>query len=208
MSREPIVYAAAGTIFGFVLGYMAANAGRDAPVRPATTPSVAPAFAAPSGPAATGAPAAASAPADAGPVDPNEVKALESLAARDNTNPTVRVELGNLYMDHRRFDDAARWYREAIAIKPDPDVIVDLGACLVNGGKAAEGLAEFDKALKLAPDHRKAAFNKGVALMELGRAQEAVAVWDDLLKRFPDDPQLQTLKRQIDQVRTGARPPA
>jgi cytochrome c-type biogenesis protein CcmH/NrfG len=141
-------------------------------------------------------------------VDPNEVRALESLAARDNTNTSVRVELGNLYMDHRRFDDAARWYREAIAIKPDPDVIVDLGACLVNGGKATEGLAEFDKALKLSPDHRKAAFNKGVALMELGRAKEAVAVWDDLLKRFPDDPQLQTLKRQIDQVRAGTRPPA
>jgi cytochrome c-type biogenesis protein CcmH/NrfG len=210
MSREPIVYAAAGTLFGFVLGYMAANAGSDVP-RPAPSASATPAFAAPGSSAAggSGAPvAAAAAPPDAGPVDPNEVRALESLAARDNTNTSVRVELGNLYMDHRRFDDAARWYREAIAIRPDPDVIVDLGACLVNGGKATEGLAEFDKALKIAPEHRKAAFNKGVALMELGRAKEAVAVWDDLLKRFPDDPQLQTLKRQIDQVRASAKPPA
>ena len=203
MQREPIVYAVAGTLFGFVLGYMVANAGNDGPVR--TAPSAAPsaAFSAPGeGP---GAPAARP---SAGPVDANEVRALESLAARDKTNASVRVELGNLHMDHRSFDEAARWYREAIAIRPDPDVIVDLGACLVNGGKAADGLAEFEKALKMSPEHRKAAFNKGVALMELGRPQEAVAVWDDLLKRFPDDPQLQTLKRQIDQVRASARRPS
>ena len=42
--------------------------------------------------------------------------------------------------------------------------------------------------------------------MELGRPKEAVAVWDDLMKRFPDDPQLATLKRQIDEVRAQKRP--
>lgn len=205
MQREPIVYAVAGTLFGFVLGYMVANAGSDGPARiaPAASASPTAAFTAPG--ESQGAPPARP---SAGPVDANEVRALESLAARDNTNASVRVELGNLHMDHRSFDEAARWYREAIAIRPDPDVIVDLGACLVNGGKAADGLAEFEKALKMSPDHRKAAFNKGVALMELGRPQEAVAVWDDLLKRFPDDPQLQTLKRQIDQVRASARRPS
>jgi tetratricopeptide (TPR) repeat protein len=203
VQREPIVYAALGTIFGFVLGYMVANAGNDAPRPVAPQASPAAAFAPPG--QAQDAPAARPSP---GPVDPNEVRALESLAERDKTNASVRVELGNLHMDHRSFDEAARWYREAIAIRPEPDVIVDLGACLVNGGKPADGLAEFEKALKMSPEHRKAAFNKGVALMELGRPQEAVAVWDDLLKRFPDDPQLQTLKRQIDQVRAGVRQPS
>jgi tetratricopeptide (TPR) repeat protein len=199
MQREPMVYAAAGVLFGFVLGYMAANAGGAAEPRPIPT-AVAPAFTPPSGSA--DAPHAA---ATRAPVDPNEARALESLAERDKTNAAVRVELGNLYMDHGQFDEAARWYREAVALKPSPDVIVDLGACLVNGGKAAEGLEQFEKVLKASPDHKKAAFNKGVALMELGRAGEAVAVWDGLLKRYPDDPQLQTLKQQIEQVRTGAK---
>lgn len=201
MQREPMVYAAAGVIFGFVLGYMVANAGGPGEVRPVPA-AVAPAF---SPPAAAEAPQAG--PSHA-PLDPNETRALESLAQRDKSNAAVRVELGNLYMDHGQFDDAARWYREAVALKPEPDVIVDLGACLVNGGKASDGLEQFERALKLAPEHRKAAFNKGVALMELGRTKEAVEVWDDLLRRFPDDPQLQTLKRQIDQVRTGAQKPS
>lgn len=191
-----MIFAAAGTVFGFVLGYMVAGMGAE--TRPA--PTVMP----PEGRLAAGAPAAF-----ASPVDPNELQALESLAARDKANAQVRVELGNLLMDHSRFDEAARWYREALALKPDvPDVLVDLGACLVNGGKPAEGLVEFDKALKKDPGHKKAAFNKGIALMETGRRQEAVAVWEDLVKRFPDDPQLAGLRQQIDQVRAPAKGPS
>jgi tetratricopeptide (TPR) repeat protein len=204
MQREPIVYAAAGMIFGFVLGYMVANA--EAPGGSRTVPAAAPSAPAFNPPAATDdGPHAAPSRA---PVDPNEARALESLAIRDKANVSVRVELGNLYMDHGQFVDAARWYGEAVVLRPDPDVIVDLGACLVNGGKAAEGLEQFERALKLSPGHKKASFNKGVALMELGRPKEAVAVWDDLLKRYPDDPQLQTLKRQIDLVRAGAPKPS
>lgn len=193
--REPMIFAAAGTVFGFVLGYMVAGIGAEA--RPA--PSVMP----PDRPAAGS--AAPAAPA----LDPNELRALESLAERDKANAEVRAELGNLLMDHSRFDEAARWYREALALKPDvPDVLVDLGACLVNAGKPTEGLVEFDKALKKDPGHKKAAFNKGIALMETGRREEAVAVWEDLLKRFPNDTQLAGLRQQIDQARAAAKGPS
>jgi cytochrome c-type biogenesis protein CcmH/NrfG len=207
MKREPVVFAVLGVVFGFVLGYMVAS--WDAP-RPATvvtsavssppvtgrTPSGGPGAALPGG--ITGATPA--------PLDPNELKALESLAARDPQSVSARVELGNLLMDHARYDEAARWYREALKLSPDqPDVIVDLGACLVNGGKAAEGLVEFDKALKKDPNHKKALFNKGIALMETGQPREAVAVWEALLKRYPDDPQLQDLRQQIERVRGQAR---
>jgi predicted Zn-dependent protease len=206
MKREPMVFAVAGMVFGFVLGYMAAN--WDASATEARLVAAAPAepggsfspSAAKTGPARPG-PGPSAPPA----IDPNEVKALESLAARDKGSAQVRIELSNLYMDHQRYDDAARWYREALVVNPSqPDVIVDLGACLVNGGKAKEGLAEFEKALAQSPNHKKALFNKGIALMESGRPKDAVAVWEDLLKRFPDDPQLQGLRAQIERVRSGA----
>jgi tetratricopeptide (TPR) repeat protein len=200
MKREPMVFAVAGIVFGFVLGYMVAS--WDSGGRPVAVS--APAAAVP-GRTAT----AADAPGPHGggtpsALDPNEVKALESLAARDRSNVSARIELGNLLMDHSRFDEAARWYREALAIDPgQADVLVDLGACLVNGGKAADGLVEFDKALKLDPGHKKALFNKGIALMETGKPQDAVAVWEGLLKRFPNDPQLQGLRDQIERVKAG-----
>jgi len=189
-----MVFAVAGMVFGFVLGYMVASWD--------SGPRAVPAPAAVTAPASGAAPAAHGAPASA--LDPNEVKALESLAARDRSSLAARIELGNLLMDHSRFDEAARWYREALALEPrQPDVLVDLGACLVNGGKAAEGLVEFEKALKQDPSHKKALFNKGIALMETGETAAAVVVWEGLLKRFPDDPQLQGLRMQIERVKGG-----
>src|SRR5262245_14560398 len=199
MRREPMVFAVAGIIFGFVLGYMVAS--WDSAARPVAAS--APAAAAP-GRTATAPDASGPHGAGVSALDPNEVKALESLAARDRSNVSARIELGNLLMDHSRFDEAARWYREALAIEPgQADVLVDLGACLVNGGKAAEGLVEFDKALKLDPGHKKALFNKGIALMETGKPKEAVVVWEGLLKRFPNDPQLQGLRDQIERIKAG-----
>jgi cytochrome c-type biogenesis protein CcmH/NrfG len=193
-----MIYAVAGMVFGFVLGYMAANMGDHAEPRPAPPPGVvaADAEAPPAGPARPARERTSGAP------DPNEVRALESLAAREKGNAQARVELGNLLMDHGQYDDAARWYREALALVPDNnDVRVDLGACLVSAGKADEALGEFDRALASDPGHKKALFNKGIALMQTGKPKEAVAVWEGLLKRYPDDPQLRGLREQIDQVR-------
>ena len=193
-----MVYAVAGMVFGFVLGYMAASLGAHAEPRPAPPAGAAASDveAPPAGPARPARERAPTAP------DPNEVRALESLAAREKGNAQARVELGNLLMDHGQYEDAARWYREALALAPDNnDVRVDLGACLVSAGKADEALGEFDRALANDPGHKKALFNKGIALMQTGKPKEAVAVWEGLLKRYPDDPQLRGLREQIEQVR-------
>jgi cytochrome c-type biogenesis protein CcmH/NrfG len=197
-----MVFAAAGTVFGFVLGYMAASWDRgDAPrpVNPASI--VASGVAGP--PPSAGAPSAA-----VQPLDPNEIKALEALATREPANADARIQLGNLLMDHARYDEASRWYGEALKLRPDqPDVLVDLGACLVEGGKPAEGLAHFDRALLLNPAHQNAGFNRGVALLRLGRKAEAAAAWEDLLKRYPTEPRFQRLRSQIDELRAdGGKP--
>ena len=207
MKREPMVFAVAGMIFGFVLGYMAAGLGdqptSDPHPRPRAEASARPA------PGGADAPVGDTSPAaghdhPVGPADPDEVRTLENLAARDKQNVQVRIELGNLHMDHAQYDEAARWYREALTLKPaDNDVRVDLGASLLNLGRAPDALAEFDQALKNDPGHKKALFNKGLALMQSGRPKEAVAIWDDLLKRYPGDPQLQGLKDQVERIRAG-----
>jgi len=211
MKREPMVFAVAGMIFGFVLGYMAAGFG-DAPSsdprpRPVAEASsrTAPNLAAPAaGGAGSGGAATDGHDHPVGPADPDEVRTLENLAARDKQNVQVRIELGNLYMDHAQYEEATRWYGEALALKPaDNDVRVDMGASLLNLGRGPEALAAFDQALKNDPGHKKALFNKGLALMQSGRPQDAVTVWDDLLKRYPGDPQLQGLKDQVERIRAG-----
>jgi len=110
----------AGTVFGLVVGYMAAQLG----VLPSTAPAVA----------------------------------------------ASRVELGNLYMDAERWDDAIRWYREALAIDASlPDVATDLGACLVSAGRDKEALAALEQALAKDPAHRLARIERARAGAGAGR---------------------------------------
>ncbi len=201
MRRDTLAFTLAGIVFGFVLGIM--TAGWNAMPRPTRAPAAGSTEAGGAGPAPQ---PTASQPS---PLDPDEVRALESLAARQPRDASVRVELGNLYMDHKRWDDAIRWYREALGINPDDaDVATDMGACYVDSGRPAEGLAEFERVLGKNPDHRNAAFNKGVALLALGRSAEAADTWDQLLKRHSDDPQLARLRARIDELRATAGPRA
>ncbi len=203
MRRETIAFTAAGVLFGLVVGYMAAS--WDVVPRPAVAGTVG------AGTVAAGTVAAAPAARAAGSAkpaaNPDEVKALEALAARQPNDASVRVELGNLHMDAQQWDEAIRWYREALALDPNrPDVETDLGACLVSSGSPEDALAEFDKALKATPDYKNALYNQGIALMQLGRTGEAAAVWEDLLKRYPDDPQLAGLRARVEQLRAAAPP--
>ena len=187
-----MVFTAAGLVFGFVLGYMVANAGGAKPAAPE---------------AAVSRPGAAAAAAPkARELDASEVRALTSLADREKDNPSVRVELGHLFADHERCDEAVRWYREALDLVPkNADVHVDLGACLVQLARYDDALGSFESALKIDPAHKKAIFNKGLALAQAGRNGEAVKVWEDLLKKHPDDPQLQVLRGQIERLRAQTR---
>jgi cytochrome c-type biogenesis protein CcmH/NrfG len=195
MRRETLVFTLAGVGFGFLLGYMAA--GWEGMPRPAAVPAAQSTAASVS----TG----ASAPPASVTIDPDELRAMEQLAARQPADAGVRTELGNMYMDAQRWDDAIRWYGEALKIAPDnPDVRTDYGACYVHSGRPALGLEQFEAVLKTHPDHRNALFNRGVALLDLGRSADAAATWEDLLKRHPDDPQLARLRARIDEIRAAS----
>jgi tetratricopeptide (TPR) repeat protein len=192
MRRDTLVFTVAGIVFGLVVGYMAAS--WDVVPRPAAIGRQA---------------GAGAAPAPATPatkrLNPDEVAALESLAARQPGDASVRVELGNLYMDGERWNEAIRWYREALSVNPAlVETVTDVGACLVSAGRPAEGLAEFERVLADNPGHRNALYNKGIALLQMGRAGEAAAAWEELLKRHPEDPQIQGLRGRIEQIRAMA----
>jgi tetratricopeptide (TPR) repeat protein len=188
MRRDTVVFGLAGVVFGFVAGYMSAGWSRPAAAiaeAPATTPA---------------APAAS--------LDPNEARALEALAGRDPNDVVVRVELGNLYMDHQRWDEAIKWYREALVLDPGlTNILNELGACLVQSGRFAEGLAAFDEALAQDATDRNALYNRGLALEKLGRTSEAAAVWEEVLRLYPDDPVLRGLPAEIDRLRSSEGAP-
>jgi tetratricopeptide (TPR) repeat protein len=194
MKSDAIAFGIAGIFFGLIAGWIIGS--QQAAMRPA-----APA------PAAAAAPAPSAAP-PAALLDESKVNAFKSIAEREPTNPKPRVELANLYFDAERYDDAIKWYAEALKLSPnDVDVSTDLGVSYYYTNQSDRALDQFSHSLKIDPKHAKTLLNVGVVKafgkQDLAGAQEA---WQQVVQLAPDSPEAQAAKRALDSLRS-AHPP-
>jgi predicted O-linked N-acetylglucosamine transferase (SPINDLY family) len=81
--------------------------------------------------------------------------------------------------------EAERLYARIVNHTPAPEALVNYGNVLGRQGRVAEALAQYDRALALAPSLLPALFNRGNALLELGRPDEAVASYDKAVALNP-----------------------
>jgi tetratricopeptide (TPR) repeat protein len=186
MKSDAIVFGIAGIAFGLIAGWiMGAQQGT---VRP---PAAAP--------AASAAPSTGAQP-QAAILDEAQVNALRSVAERDTSNPKPRVDLANLYFDAERFDDAIRWYEDALKLDPnDVNVSTDLGVSYYYTNQADKAIAQLNRSLEIDPKHVKTLLNIGIvkafAKQDLQGASEA---WQQVLQLSPDSPEGQAAKRALD----------
>jgi cytochrome c-type biogenesis protein CcmH/NrfG len=162
-------------------------------------------------PRASGAPQAASAPADQQqnqavvPLDEARAAALRSTAERDPKDAATRVQLGNMYFDAGRFEDAARWYEDALRVNPrDPDVSTDLGIAYYYTNQADRALRQFEHSLSVDPRHSKTLLNLGVVRafgkQDLKGAAEA---WQQVLDLAPDSPEARAARQALEGLRNA-----
>jgi tetratricopeptide (TPR) repeat protein len=194
MKSDAIAVGIAGVFFGLIAGWIIGS--QQAAGRP-------PAAAAPQ---AAAAPAGSGAPATrAAVLDEAQVTALKSVADREAANPAPRVQLGNLYFDAERYDDAIKWYEEAVKLAPkDVDVSTDLGVSYYYSNQPDKALAQFDRSLKLNPKHAKTLLNIGIVKafgkQDLDGASQA---WQQVVASAPDSPEAQAAKRALDSLRSA-----
>jgi tetratricopeptide (TPR) repeat protein len=123
-------------------------------------------------------------------------KAPDSLAAW--------LELGNLYFDTGKYQDAIRAYNKYLSLNPtNPDVWTDLGVMYRRSGDPAKAISSFDKAIELDPRHEQAYFNKGIVqLHDLGDREAALQTWQELIKINPNfqTPTGQTIKGLVEKL--------
>lgn len=196
MKPESIAFGVAGIVFGLIAGWIIGS--QQASMRPGAA-------------VTTAAPAASAAPAAPAPalLDENRVKALTSVAAQQPTNPTPRIELGNLYFDSERYTDAIQWYAEALKLAPkDVNVSTDLGVSYYYTNQPDLALAQFDESLKIDPSHTKTLLNQGIVRafgkQDLAGAEES---WQRVLQLSPTSAEGEAAKRALDSLRS-AHPPA
>jgi tetratricopeptide (TPR) repeat protein len=194
MKSESIAFAIAGVVFGLIAGWVIGT--QQATMR---APAAAP-------PSQASAPAAGNEGGTrAALLDEAQVNALKSVASREASNPQPRIQLGNLYFDAERYDDAIKWYGEALTLAPnDVNVSTDLGVCYYYTNQADKALQQFDRSLKLDPNHAKTLLNVGIVRafgkQDLAGATEA---WQKVLKMAPDSPEAQAAKRALDTLQSA-----
>jgi len=101
--------------------------------------------------------------------------------------PNYYFEVGNIYFNLSKYDEALKAYDKAIKIKPDDaKAWNNKGVTLDNLGRYDEEFKAYDKAIKINPDYADAWYNKGVTLGNLGRYDEALKAYDKAIEIKPD----------------------
>jgi len=192
MKSDAIAFGIAGMAFGLFAGWVIGTEQARSGLVGATA--AAPTAAAP---ASTSAPAAV--------LDQAQVTALTSVAAREPSNPKPRIDLANLYFDADRYDDAIKWYAEALKLTPnDVNVSTDLGVSYYYTNQPDKALEQFAHSLKLNPKHGKTLLNLGI-VRAFGKQDldGATQAWQQLIAFAPDSPEGQAAKRALDTLQSG-----
>jgi tetratricopeptide (TPR) repeat protein len=195
MKSDALAFGIAGILFGLIAGWIIGS--QQASVRPGAAPAPAAATSAPTG---NGAPSTRAAV-----LDETKVNALKNVAEREASNPTPRVELGNMYFDAERYDDAIKWYGEALKIAPkDVNVSTDLGVCYYYSNQPDKALEQFAHSLSIDPKHAKTLLNVGI-VKAFGKQDldGAMQAWQQVIAIAPDAPEGQAAKRALDSLQSA-----
>ena len=200
MKTESLAVGIAGIFLGLVAGWLIGS--RQA------APRVAPA-----------AQQAASAPAPAAQTPPPaldeaQVARYKDLAEKDASNATPRVQLGNLYFDAERYDQAIEWYQKALELDPtNADVSTDLGVSYYYTNQPDRALAQFRRSLEMDPRHTKTMLNEGIVLA-FGKQDldGAARSWQRVVELAPESPEGQAARRALESMKSahpnlGTSPP-
>lgn len=117
-----------------------------------------------------------------------QIETLKDLTLKTPDDAKLWVQLGHLYFDSGKYQEAIEAYEKSLEIAPgDPDIITDLGVMYRRVGKPEKAVAKFDEAIAIDPSHQISRFNKGIVLMhDLEDAEGAVETWRKLLELNPE----------------------
>jgi cytochrome c-type biogenesis protein CcmH/NrfG len=191
MKSEAIAYVVAGICFGIILGWVI---GTQQARRSGTAP----------------APVAANQSSgtvqqQAPVLDEGRVQALNTILQNDPKNVNATVQMGNVYFDAERWDDAIKWYERAVQLDPrNADASTDLGVSYYYNNKPDQALAQFEKSLAISPTHTKTLLNKGIVLA-FGKQdlKAAETEWQKVVDLAPESPEGQAARRALEGIRSA-----
>ena len=191
MSKDALVLGVAGVFFGILVGWIIGS-------QQGLKTGSAPAAATSQQPAESGAPTPP-------PLDESRASAMRTTAQQNPTDAVTRVQLGNMYFDAGRFQEAADWYEQALKINPkDVNASTDLGIAYYYTNQADKALQQFDRSLAVEPTHAKTLLNIGIVRafgkQDLKGASEA---WKRVLAVAPGTEEARAAQQALDGVKSA-----
>jgi tetratricopeptide (TPR) repeat protein len=117
-----------------------------------------------------------------------DVVGYESEVRRTPADPALRDDLGLLYLDLGRPDDAARHFRAVLSLRPASAIAhYNVGIALEAAGRFGEAGAQFVESIRLDPAYAPARVDLGNVLLVEGRVAEATAQYREGVRLRPDD---------------------
>lgn len=192
MRSDSVVFGIAGIFFGVLIGWIIGSQ-QASGVAPVAAPA----------PAAT--PGAQGGQSSPPTFDESRAASLKATADRSPSDAEIRVQLGNLYFDAERYDEATRWYEAALTVDPkNVNASTDLGIAYYYSNQPDRALAQFDRSLAIDPRHSKTLLNIGIVRafgkQDLDGAEKA---WQRVLDAAPNSPEAEVAKKGLDGLRSA-----
>ena len=117
----------------------------------------------------------------------NTITLFEHTVAVTANNDILHYNLGVIFIEEGKTDEAIKHWREAVRIKPDqPTIHKDLGNALAKLDRGEEAIYHYNQALNLKPDFAVAHYNLARALARAGKNDQAIAEYRTALQFKPD----------------------
>jgi len=114
---------------------------------------------------------------------------LEALDARGLSTPESLLQLGQLHIRHRRYDEARAVLERALAASPDSlPTLIDLARVVDKSGAHEKALGYLGHARTLAPDNVTVHFLFGIVCVEMDLGAEAYESMKRAVALAPDHP--------------------
>lgn len=189
LTRDAVIFGISGTFFGLLVGWIIGSQ----QARPA--------------PAAPVAAAASQSPAEpeTSALDVQRAAELERRANAEPQNAAVRIELGNVFYDARRFDQAIPWYEAALKIDArNIGASTDLAVCYFTTNQPDRALRQIDYSLSIDSRHLKTLLNQGIIRqMGKGDSKGAIESWQKIIDIAPGSEEARLAQQGLDGLKSG-----
>ena len=149
---------------------------------------------------------APAAPAQTAPaLDEARASALRATAERNPRDADTRIQLGNLYFDAERFEEAVKWYEQAVQIAPqNVNASTDLGISYYYTNQPDRALGQFERSLAIDPNHSKTLLNVGI-VRAFGKQDldGAAKAFQRVLDVAPGSPEARAARQALDGLRNA-----